>query len=330
MQSQEAVPTKRIDPLLCDFDLALSGTFHPAGFPLHIATNSRHVLQAAAESWAPFDRAFDTPPMEFRVVVEPEGELAAEPRFRKQRHLLSFVSDAHNFATGDSLTLSASFHLSEATAADRAWLRWFFLESMVYMLLTQRYLVSLHAACVASNGAGILICGKSGAGKSTLSFACARAGFTYVADDCTWLLVGSEDRMAIGKPHQVRFRHDVARHFPELESYLASAHPNGKLSIEVPTNLFPEVRTAGRCPIRCLVFLDRQSDGPARLERVRSADVVASLLADMPSYGAEVNATHEKTIHSLAGLPAWQLRYRALEDAVRLLSEIPIPPEGNP
>src|ERR1022692_1161129 len=101
MQPQEAVQTERIDPLLCDFDLALSGTFHPAGFPLHISTNSRHVLEAAAESWAPFAREFDTPPLEFRVVVEPEGELAAEPTFRKQRHLLSFVSDAHNFAAGD-------------------------------------------------------------------------------------------------------------------------------------------------------------------------------------------------------------------------------------
>jgi hypothetical protein len=151
-----------------------------------------------------------------------------------------------------------------------------------------------------------------------------------VADDCTWLLVGSEDRMAIGKPHQVRFRHDVARHFPELESYLASAHPNGKLSIEVPTNLFPAVRTAGRCPIRCLVFVDRESHGPAKVERMEAGEAVGWLLADIPSYGAEVNATHETTIHSLNCLPAWRLRYRTLEDAVRLLSELPIPAEGSP
>ncbi len=322
MHPREAVQTKRIDPLLCDLDLTLSGTFYPAGFPLHIATNSPHVLQAAAESWAPFHRAFDTPTIEFRVVVEPAGELAAAPTFRKQRHLFCFVSDAHNFATADTLTLSASFHLSEATAADHAGLRWFYLEAMAYMLLTQRYVVSLHAACVASHGAGILICGKSASGKSTLSFACARVGFTYVSDDCTWLLAGSEDHIAIGKPHQVRFRHDVARHFPELESYLASRRPNGKLSIEVPTDLFPAIRTAVRCPIRCLVFLDRESDGPARVERMASADVVESLLADMPSYGPEVNATHESTIHSLSSLPAWQLRYRALEDAIRLLSGV--------
>jgi hypothetical protein len=319
---------KRIDPLLCDLDLSLSGTYYPAGFPLRIATNSPHVLASAAESWAAFGREFDTPPMEFRVVVEPAGDPAPEPRFRKQLHLLSFVSDAHNFATGDSLTLSATFHLSEATAANHVWLRWSYLESMAYMLLTQRYVVSLHAACVARNGAGILLCGKSGCGKSTLSFACARAGFTYVSDDCTWLLLDSEDRLAVGKPHQFRFRHDAARHFPELAGYVPSAHPNGKLSIEVPASLFPAVRTLRRCSIHSLVFLDRESDGPARVEPIRAEDAVTALLADLPSYGAEVNARHEKTIHHLATLPAWHLRYRTLDDAVRLMSDLPIPLEG--
>ena len=200
---------------------------------------------------------------------------------------------------------------------------------MAYMLLTQRYVVSLHAACVARDGAGILLCGKSGCGKSTLSFACARAGFTYVSDDCTWLLLGSEDRQAVGKPHQFRFRQDAARHFPELAGYAAIAHPNGKLSIEVPTSLFPSLRIAGLCPIRCLVFLDRESDGPARVERLCCEDAVTALLADLPSYGPLVNARHEKTIRHLAGLPAWHLRYRKLEDAIRLLSGIPIRPEGN-
>ena len=246
--------TKRIDPLLCDFELAalrhlLSGRISAA----HRHQFARTCWRPRRNPGRPSRAQFDTPPLEFRVVVEPDGELAAEPTFRKQGHLLSFVSDAHNFAAGDSLTLSASFHLSEATAADHACLRWFYLEAMAYMLLTQRYVVSLHAACVARGGAGILICGKSGAGKSTLSFACARAGFTFVADDCTWLLAGSADRIAIGKPHQVRFRHDVARHFPELEGYLASPRPNGKLSIEVPTSSFPRFapRPAARFAAWC-------------------------------------------------------------------------------
>jgi hypothetical protein len=327
MGPREAVMTTRIDPLLCDLDLSLRGTFYPAGFPLRLATNSRDVMEAASDSWGAWRREFDSEPLEFRVLVQAAGELAAVPAFRKQGRLLSFVSDRHNYAVADCGTLAASLHLSERTAADHAWMRWFFLEAMAYMLLTQRYVVSLHTACVARNGAGILLCGPSGAGKSTLSFACARAGFTYLADDCTWMLAGSEDRIAIGKPHQVRFRHDAARHFPELEGHIARTRPNGDLSIEVPTSLFPEIATAARSPIRCLVFLDRGNGDAPRIERMNSDEAVTLLLADMPSYGPEVNAVHEKTIHSLVGLPAWRLTYRVLEDAIRLLSETPIAPE---
>jgi hypothetical protein len=317
-----AVRTKRFDPLLCDIDLALSGTFYPAGFPLHLATNSRDVMDAAAESWGPFPRLFDTPPLEFRVLVEPAGGLSVEPTFRKQRHILSSVSDAHNFAAGDCNTLSGVFHLSQATAADHASLRWFYLEALAYMLLTQRYVLSLHAACIARDGEGILICGKSGAGKSTLSFAAARAGFTYVADDCTWLLLNSTDPLAVGKPHQVRFRQDAAQHFPEVTAYLASLRPNGKRSIELPTSLFPALHTAGRCPVRRLVFPDRTSAGSTRAERMDPAEVADLLLADLPSYGPEVNAMHERTVQSLAKLPAYRLYYRTLEDAIRLLFEL--------
>jgi hypothetical protein len=53
---------------------------------------------------------------------------------------------------------------------------------------------------------------------------------------------------------------------------------------------------------------------------------VEALLADMPSYGSEVNAAQEKTIYSLAKLPSWQLTYRTLEDAIRLLSKISLQP----
>ena len=89
----------------------------------------------------------------------------------------------------------------------------------------------------------------------------------------------------------------------------------------MPTSLFPEIATAARSPIRCLVFLDRESGDAPRIERMNSQEAVTLLLADLPSYGPEVNAVHEKTIHSLAGLPAWRLTYRELGDAIRLLSE---------
>ncbi len=49
MGTIEAVGIKRFDPLLRDLELPLTATFHPVGFPLRLATNSRDVMEAAAE-----------------------------------------------------------------------------------------------------------------------------------------------------------------------------------------------------------------------------------------------------------------------------------------
>jgi hypothetical protein len=318
----DSVVAARIDPLLCDMELPLAEVFHPAGFPLRLASNSREVMEAAKESWGGVERAFDTPALEFQAVVEAGGGATHEPGVRKRGHLLHFVSDAHNFAVGDSERMSATFHLSEATVADRAGLRWYYLEALAYMLLTQRYVVSLHAGCVSRDGQGILICGGSGSGKSTLSFACARAGFTFLADDSTWIRLDGEGSEAIGKPQMVRFRADAARHFPELAGHTARLHPSGKCSIELPVSLFPAVRTEARCPVRQLVFLDRESEGAAGLDRMTSDEAIPLLLADLPSYGAEVNEAHERAICRLAALPAFRLRYRTLDDAVRLMAAL--------
>jgi hypothetical protein len=312
----------RYDPMLSDVDLPLEGTYYPAGFPLHLATNSHHVMEAACEAWGACGRAFDTEPLRLYVVVRPGGEAAAAPAYRVHAGLLSFVADAHNFATADIRRLTASFFLSQKTAADHTLLRWLFLEAMAYMLLTQRYVVSLHAACVARAGAGILLCGPSGSGKSTLSVACARAGFTFLSDDCTWILTGTDAPIAIGKPHQARLRGDAARHFPELAGFPARTLPNGKLSMEVPTSLFSGIQTAQRIGVGTLVFLSREPECAARIEKMNSDDVAALLLEDLPSYGPEVNAAHERTIGILANLPAWKLTYSSLEEAIKLLSEL--------
>jgi len=305
--------------MLADIDLPLEGSFYPAGFALHLATNSRDVMEAAHEAWGAWDQMFNTEPLNFRVVVQAQGEASAAPAYRVQAGLLSFVADSHNFATADIARLTAGFFLSEKTAADHTLLRWLFLDAMAYMLLTQRYVVSLHAACIARDGAGTLLCGNSGAGKSTLSVACARAGFTFLSDDCTWVRTGTDTPLAIGKPHQARLRGDAARHFPELEGFPARTLPNGKLSMEVPTSLLAGVRTMRQVAVDRLVFLSRGGEGAARVERMASDEVAALLLEDLPSYGDEVNAMHERTVGMLARLPAWRLNYSTLDEAIRLL-----------
>ena len=93
MVTIEAVGIRRLDPLLRDLVMPFTATFHPAGFPLRLATNSRDVMEAAAESWDQWSPEFATDPVEMRVLVEPEGDLAGAPRFRMQGHLIHAVSD---------------------------------------------------------------------------------------------------------------------------------------------------------------------------------------------------------------------------------------------
>ena len=92
----------------------------------------------------------------------------------------------------------------------------------------------------------------------------------------------------------------------------------------MPTSLFPAVRTAARCEIRALAFVDRERGGAARVERIAPDLAAEMLLADLPSYGEDVDAAHEAVVRSLAELPAWRLCYRELEDAIGLLRELPV------
>jgi hypothetical protein len=241
---------------------------------------------------------------------------------RTQRHYFSIVSDRDNFAAYDSNTFFGYCFVTERTAADRSWFRFFYLETMAYMLLAQRYAMPLHAASVAREGIGVLLYGHAGAGKSTLAWACARAGWTYITDDGAWLLPDADDRTVLGRCHQIRFKSDAPRLFPELERYAARPGPNGKLSIEVPLADFPQLRTASRCRIACVVVLDRRSRAAARAEPVLAEEVAGLLLGDMPRYEAEVRARYETAVRKLLHAPCHRLTYDNPEDAIRVLTEI--------
>jgi hypothetical protein len=321
---RETVDLKKqvFDPLLRYIDLPYSRTYNAVGFPVTVVTNSLDVLQSAEESWGMYEREFDREPPVIRIVVQSEGELAPEPTFRAQGHLLSIVSDRDNHASLDMRSLFSCCFVSRQTAADHAWFRWFFLEPLVYMALAQRYVTPLHAACIERDGAGILLCGVSTAGKSTLAFACARAGWTFVSDDST-LLVEGEDRLVLGKPHQARFREDAPILFPELRGYVTRARPNGKLSIEVPMAAFPYIRTGLRSRISCLAFLDRRA-GEVRLETMSRDAISGELTRDTCPYGEEAQARQDKAMLQLLELPAYRLQYEHLSDAIELLSRLAV------
>src|ERR1035438_9229599 len=159
MSQLSGVGMQVFDPLQHDLALPHTQRFYPLGFPLVMSTNSRQVLEAAAGYWGAWKCAFDTEPVRLHIVVSAEGKLAMEPSYRAQEHLMTIVSDGHNYACLDLHRLFGIAWLSEATAADHTWMRWHFLEALAASALAQRYVVPLHAGAVARNGVGVLLYG---------------------------------------------------------------------------------------------------------------------------------------------------------------------------
>jgi hypothetical protein len=309
------------DPLRYTAPLPFESVYYPLGFPLHLATNSPAVLEAAAQSWCGYTHAFDAPPLRLRVAVEP-GEMKPDPpAYQGQEHLLVITADRSNAAVCDYTRRFGFCRLSEAAAADAAFVSYYFLEAMAYHMLTQWHVTPVHCACVASGSEGIALCGPSGAGKSTLAYACATRGWTYVSDNESWLLRQPGPPELIGNPSRIRFRDSAVALFPELLQLKPFLHANGKKSIDLRTGSVPGFGVRERTPVRYLIFLDR--DAPAEgIEKLHAEEGLQMLLAGVPHYEPHIRREHEESLRQLVKLPVLRLRYRGMESGVRQLGKL--------
>ena len=308
-----------LDPLGHSKPLPLVKSFFPMGFPLLMRTGSEDVLGAAALGWGDFSPCFATPPIELRVLV---CETAAQPPpaqapvFRAQGHLLSIVLDQHNGAVCD---LDRSFGyawLTPAVAAEQAFTSFYFLDGMAYTCLGQKHGTALHAACVASNGSGILLVGGPGAGKTSLAWACCRAGLTFVSDDATWLLWNTGQPLLAGKPHRMRFRPEGLELIPELGLLPRLETIKGPRSFEIRTADVPGLAVSGQCRPGKIVFLEREPGQASDLIPADPLETRRRLAALLPLYEASARQRHEASVEWLSRDGAVILRYSSLPQAV--------------
>ena len=302
-------------------DLPLEIVLYPLGFPLKIRTNSLEIIHAAKESWMTFAKLFPEPSLELRVIVN-DDSAAYEyvvPTCRAQRSLWVNVAGRTNFALSD---LAAGFgfcFLSSAVAAETAYVRYYFLEAVVYSMLAHLCITPLHAACVSRNGRGILLFGPAGAGKSCLSFACAKRGWTYISDDGSSLVRGREGSVVLGKPHRIRFRESAADLFPELEGLEAMTAGNGEAVIEIDMAEMPGIATSVSCVVERIAFLDRQTTGPAAVLPMKKETALQKMTSDLPIFEPTVHQAHKDSLRAVAELDAVLLQYSSLESAVQQL-----------
>lgn len=311
------------DPLLSKLPFPHRAVFYPMGFPLEAETNSPEVIAALRKSWHIFPSQFSEEPLRMSVGVSPGHgqEPPAPPLLRSRSHLLSIVSDADNFLTCD---LSRGFIFGWVTnqlLENESFFRYHFLDVSVLTAIQQLHLAPVHAGLVARNGQGVALCGNSSAGKSTMAYACARAGWTFVADDATFLLRKRPDRYAIGNPHTIHFRENARDLFPELSHYVCGTRSNGKFGIEASTRNLP-IATAAGCSIEHVVFLNRNGSRVAQLKPRRQVRAIdwCSRFAEWGDDGARSHQA--EAYRRLAECSVWEMEYRDLESGVARLEEL--------
>jgi hypothetical protein len=317
-------PVQFGDPALARFSMPLRETFYPLGFPLQIETNCEEVLNSAAVSWKGFVQLFDTPPIRVRVGVTKghSSECPPTPVSRVQQYIATNVADSENFSVVDFSQGFASIWLTEAAVANRGYLRYFFLESTALCILATSYTTAIHAACVEHKGCGILICGDSGAGKSSLSYACARAGWTYITDDSSYLVNNRNDRLIVGNCNQARFRPSAIELFSELTGKeVVQRAQIGKPSIELNIQPLRSISVSFTSHINYIVYINRHNvkrqelvPFPTEVARYSMQQVLFSMPATMK--------VQKGMIDHLLDNGALELRYTDLNWAIERLTQL--------
>jgi hypothetical protein len=301
-------------------EATLCGRFYPYGFPIEVRTNSAEILRQFDESFRVFSRRFNTKPIviDVHVLEGDTTECPPTPEHQMMLPLLVWVANSTNFAVMDFDRIRTQVAVSTAAVRHPLYLRYFFLEAAVACHITSRYTTPVHAGCVSLDGRGVLLMGDSGAGKSTLSFACARAGWGYVADDASLMLNHQTQRIVIGNCHQVRFRPSAAELFPEIRGLEITPRAEGKPSIEFPTANLPHLHLAEAAHVDFIVRLNRQWEGAPELVPWRR-DVARHAMWQSVIGTPDLLAMQYETIERLLAAELFELRYSDLDAAIERL-----------
>jgi serine kinase of HPr protein (carbohydrate metabolism regulator) len=298
-------------------ELQLHKMFYPLGFPVQVRTNSAEILAIFAELWGAFSKLFKFDPVQVDVCVVDSGSMECPPGTRPTIMMphLTIIADSSNFSVANLEQNRTQIVVSRAALANKLYLRQHFLYASPLCHIVTRYVVPVHAGCVALDGRGMLLCGDSGAGKSSLSYACARAGWTFITDDLSMLLNDGSDRAVTGDCTRVRLRPSAAELFPEISGLKVAPRAAGKPSIEMRTSEMSHVISAPSAAVDFMIFLKRSPEGKAELRPYHKE--VARYYMRQNLYGpADSIAVQHNAIERMLTAQVLELRYSSLEDAI--------------
>jgi hypothetical protein len=140
-----------------------------------------------------------------------------------------------------------------------------------------RDFLSIHAATVARDGSSAMLPAEMEGGKSTTTAALLEQGFEYLSDESA--SIDPVTGRVFPFPKRIWLHRDALRFFPGLEERLGDGEGlNGELLERYPErHVRPEdlgSRIGSPAPVRWIVFLEADREGPPRLEPFPKAEAV--------------------------------------------------------
>jgi hypothetical protein len=299
-------------PLSCDLQVA--GAF------CRVSTNS-HTVRHTLAKWQRRDGYRPAGQFSLQVQVTNEKrEGRANPHFWGLHHLVIASFGSANMFVFDIARRNVLATISEEIAGDQLFWDRLLLPIAMGVLGAAVGVVPVHCACLAIDGAGLLIAGASGAGKSTLSVALARSGFTFLSDDWTYLSQSGGELTAHGMSVPAKLLPDSERFFPFLAGYPIRPALNEELAFELPTqDLGTQVELS--CQPRWFLFLERGAAEDCRLDPVfphEARQYVENSVERLPPQLTDIAERRAAIMAAISHLSCWKLTYDGPPDiAVR-------------
>jgi hypothetical protein len=305
------------------------------GVPLEIRSNSPAVIAAAERSfghWHKLEPKLIEPsePLIVSIVVHQAADTDRQLNLRTQNteHRAQFAQRLHGdcfiAASGENLLTARMDHgqalafVTPELVADDMQFRYHVLECLALLLASWRDRTPVHAGAVVHAGRAALLVGRSTAGKSTLCYACARAGFSLLAEDVVY--VGLRDRPRLwGNPWSIHLLPDAPRLFPELADLPARIQANGKhkLTVELAELGAAQPHVDAERAIICLIH---RHAGPRSVIRPIDASAAIAALSHNREAGFDLHTQASAVVDLLAAQGAYQLEVgHDLAEAVELL-----------
>jgi predicted ATPase len=295
-----------------DAETPLGERYLAAGAVCSLSTNWQPLLEAARDTFQPFEAPPDSVDFSMRLWVDNADTAQPpwpKPYVRGLGHLVFAGFDTGSSLLADLHTRRVIGRFSAGMAADTKYWRTVIFPMLLSVLAGTVGLVELHASCVAIDERALLLVGPSGSGKSTLAMAMTEAGFKLVSDDRIFCSLRRGKLLAWGMRRPLKLRREAAAWFQQFRDREPTDVQNGeRVFLWEPSQRFAQQR-APECEPRNLVFLERRQSASFSMTRMARNQVRSRIEQDLMAEVPEAVHKQAETIESLLELPCWRLQY---------------------